>query len=351
MGRMTRTLAFGMLALPAVAVLTMAILAMAAWTPAAAQSKQASPAEVAAIQVQILETTRKSAEAALEQNKVAMEQTRKTADTAIAQSGAALAQVTKLAEQTMQSARESNDQVYKWASGVLLFLTAATTGLGIFGFREFKTLRQSVEARMDETLVAAVRAAVDNAVSQARKQSEIAAHLSVDMNNFTALFQPVNEGKDKEKIRSLAPTLVSSAEIIKRNARELGDTRTLGWILTNLALLHYHLGEYGRALELQQESCLYIVPHTAADRRRNLACIASKYYEVSKLQYALECSVQTLRDMLDGKLVNDTAAREMLADSDLNCAFAASPNLRSELEKIASLPAPPPQARGEEGAR
>ena len=340
------------------------------------QGASRRPDTAAALQLQLLESTKRSNELAAEQNKQTkqiLEQTNALADASVKQSAAAeqtmqiaeasinrnmqaLENIKTVADRTIQTAQSSNafaEKVFKVWSAVLAVVVAVS---GYFGWRAHKNMREKVAQTVDEMrslglaelqkVLADLKAEKQLLHDGVARQKEaltketprflnIAALLSIDVSSFASAFSPVvNAGAPANQDPLLIEDLFHRLRVIEGYARELADEGATSWIHGQRALLFYYTGHYRKALEQQVLSCQHIVPHTRFDRQRNLARMASKVLETDEGNDAQKIAADTLLDM-EGYVVS-RQAQDLLGDADLNAVFAAVPERKRAIEAIAA---------------
>ncbi len=273
-------------------------------------TKSTSEANLSAVQVQVLEATRKTAESAIEQNKQALALTQQTAIMAI------------------EAAKASNEHIkgmFTWSASLLGILGGVMV---VLGYRELRTIRKSFKTRLEGE----VKNVLAQVLDDAREKQGLVTYMGVEVSTFSSFFEPIRT--DKAKIKTHSEALLAQVKNIEDYALQLDDKRTVSWAQSHRAVVYYYLEQYQPALSAQKEACKFIVPHTRFDRERNLACIAAKVFENSNDPKAFELSVNTLGSLQ--QYVIPRQAMELVGDDDLKSVFEKTPQIKVDLQAIAN---------------
>lgn len=276
-----------------------------------------------ALQSQVLDATRNSAE-------VAIDQTRRTAESAIEQTR-------KTAEQAVLAAQESNELI-KTIFGWSAILFGAIVGVGAFiGFRELQGIRDAYRSRFKQQLdtfqTELSRTLADLNEKAAERSHEVTlmsidiAFVVDDMSRLKAATDPAKTATDPATKQALSETILANLASIHERAQELQDSRTRGWVMCQRALACYYVAAYEEAFKWQQQaSTPELNPKNWPDREQNLACYAAKIYEGNtQRRDMLERGRKILRSLTER---NDLGlAEDLLGERDLDVIFRADPEL------------------------
>ncbi len=171
-------------------------------------------------------------------------------------------------------------------------------------------------------------------VAQSTEISRLSNFLNTDMASYNGRVAPVFEKTPSPPDPLLVIELFQRLVIIEGYATKLDDVRTASWVASQRALLYFYTGRYKEALAQQEISCTHTLPHTRFDRLRNLACMASKVFEIEGDRAALQRSVEALTEC--ESFVVPEQAKLLLGDPDLAAVFAEVPERKRALEVVAA---------------
>lgn len=269
-------------------------------------------ASLTPIQLQILEATRKTHEATVEQareiakataeqNKAALEALKGLAQASIDQNKRALDDAQAVSVKAIEAATTAINSAKANTENIkdVIFVTTGIIGvivaiLGIFGFKTIDDFRKQLDGVLDD-----VRVAGDNAIAklelEARQSADIlystlsarleetakkaesivqdlevtvaavkvrvntientfpkAAAIAIDISMFLNLYERLlDRDAPQPPDPAMVRELLKRLDVIGKSAQELDDQRTVSWVEGHRALVYYFAGEFVNALTHQ----------------------------------------------------------------------------------------------------
>lgn len=265
---------------------------------------------------------------------VAMTTTKETASAAI--------EAAKLSNETVST-------VFQWATGLL---AALVVSLSILGFNQVKNVADGLRASFDSKLSAELKALSEKAETELKALREKSEQQTRDI--VSAAMSGVNDllgeialmaieeasllqhlpgfqkNPTSEPLRNAVATSIAR---IKASAEKLKHRRTMSWVLSQEALVHFHAREYAAARTAQLAA---IEANEAGwrDRHYNLACICTRLWEGTQERAHREEALEALRVACEQSKRESAAA---LADEDLKSLLAGEDSLRAWIKQQAGL--------------
>ena len=118
-----------------------------------------------------------------------------------------------------------------------------------------------------------------------------ASKVSIAIPHYTAQYNAFLDKRgamSKDELNDAAKWLRARAQEVGDFAEQLQDKRTVSWVQSQHALLHYFEGQFVEALGWQVKACSFVAPDVKFDRERNLACIAGMVFKTTRDREALK---------------------------------------------------------------
>lgn len=197
-------------------------------------------------------------------------------------------------------------------------------GFGVFfGYKDRKSLLEEHTKYVEDSKVKIdeLSKATENVMSKVPAYCVDLALLKSELKEYaekyvgSGLVKPAYIGndvrqRDKDNLLGISRTAVTVA-------KDISDFRSISWIYSEMAILHYYDGQYNDALILQE---------MAADPKYNLICAVDRFYNLCC--YA-SCLYEATRKQVHLKKAKDAFHAVLEIDSDKALQLRVDPDVRA----------------------
>lgn len=226
---------------------------------------------------------------------------------------------------TSQAAIDSSNksiETIKYVIYLGVSIISLLVGFGVFfGYKDRKNLLEEHTKYVEESKakIDELSKATENVMSKVPAHCVDLALLKNELKEYAEKYVESGSVKhayinndvrqrDKENLLHISRTAVTVA-------KDISDFRSISWIYSEMALLHYYDGRYNDALLLQEMAAdpkynLIL----AVDRFYNLSCYASCLYDVTRKQAHLKKAKDAFQAVLE---IDSDKAQQLRIDRDM----------------------------------